>query len=249
MPGQSLQFKARMAGFFWLMTFLLGAFAMAIAGRFLVTGDVVATASNILAHELAFRSGAAANLVATACYLTATILVYVLLKPVNKNASLLAAFFSLLGCAIGAFSFLFYFAPLVLLSGASYLSVFTAEQQQTLAFVSLKLAANANDLGLIFFGLHILLVGVLIIGSIFLPRAIGLLLTIGGLCYLTNSFASFLALPFARNLFPYILLPAFIAELSLILWLLVKGVNVQQWKQQAGAADSFPFSLTQPNET
>jgi Domain of unknown function (DUF4386) len=70
-----------------------------------------ATAANILANEPSFRLGVAANLIATACYLTATLLVYDLLKPVNRNLFLLAAFFSITGCAIGAFSMLFQLAP------------------------------------------------------------------------------------------------------------------------------------------
>src|SRR5437870_892057 len=107
----SPRFKARTAGFFWLMTFVTGGFAMFVGGRFIVSGDAAATAANILAHEPSFRLGVAANVIATACYLTATLLVYALLKPVSRDVSLLAAFFSVTGCAIGAFSFLFYLAP------------------------------------------------------------------------------------------------------------------------------------------
>jgi hypothetical protein len=156
-------FKARAAGFFWLMTFLTGAFAMFIGGRFVVAGDAAATSANILASEFSFRLGGTANLVATACYLTATILVYVLLKAVNRHLSLLAAFFSLLGCGIGVVGFLFYFAPLTMLRGAPYLSVFSAEQLQAHALTFLRLSGQANDLGLVFFGFQILLVGYLIL--------------------------------------------------------------------------------------
>src|SRR6266576_2655044 len=106
-------FKARTAGFFWLMTFLTGGFAMFVGGSFAVSGEATATAANILANEPSFRLGIAADLIATACYLAATLLVYDLLKPVNRNLSLLAAFFSIVGCAIGPFSMLFQLASLV----------------------------------------------------------------------------------------------------------------------------------------
>src|SRR5437762_12667661 len=88
----SPRFKARTAGFFWFMTFVTGGFAMFIGGRFIVPGDAAATAANILAHEPSFRLGVASTLVATACYLTATLLAHVLLKPVNSDAPFLAAF-------------------------------------------------------------------------------------------------------------------------------------------------------------
>ena len=131
--------KARTAGFFWLMTFLTGGFAMFVGGRFVVSGDAAATAANILAHESSFRLGIASNLIATACYLAATLLVYDLLKPVNRNLSLLAAFFSLVGCAVGAFTLLFQLASLLVLGGAPYLGVFTEEQLRALAFMFLRL--------------------------------------------------------------------------------------------------------------
>jgi Domain of unknown function (DUF4386) len=192
MPETSPRFISRMAGLFWLMTFITGSFAMFIGGKFVVTGNASATAANILAQESSFRLGGVANLIATACYLTAAVLVYVLLKAVNKNLSLLGAFFSLLGCGIGALGFLFYFAPLTVLKGASYLNAFSAEQLQAHALTFLRLSGQANDLGLVFFGLHILLVGYLILRSTFLPRILGLLLALGGLCYMTSSFADFL---------------------------------------------------------
>ena len=229
-------FKARTAGFFWLMTFLTGAFAMFVGGRFVVSGDAVATAANILANEPSFRLGVAANLIATACYLTATLLVYDLLKPVNRNLSLLAAFFSITGCAIGALSMLFQLAPLVVLGGAQYLSVFTVEQLRALAFMFFRLYEQASNIAFAFFGLHCLLVGCLILKSMFLPRIVGALMVCAGLGWLTFSFASLLSPLLARYLSPYIMAPGILGEASLTLWLLVMGVNVQRWMEQASAA-------------
>lgn len=225
MNDQSLNSKARMAGFFWLITFITGAFAMYIGGRFVVNGNAAATAANILANESAFRIGTAGNLLATICYLLATILVYELLKATNRTLSLTAAMFSFLGCGLGALVSLLNFVPLALLKGPAYLSSFTNDQLQAFALTAFNLANRANEIGLVFFGLHIGIVGYLIVASALAPRIIGALLVIGGVCYELNSFASFLAAPFARSLFPFILLPAFLAELALSLWLLIKGIS------------------------
>ena len=233
MAEASPRLKARTAGFFWLMTILTGAFAMFAGGSVVVSGDAAATAANILAHESLFRLGVAANLVATACYLVATLLVYDLLKPVSRNLSLLAAFFSLAGCAIGAFSELFHLAPLVVLGGGQYLTVFTMEQLRALAYMFLRLNAQASIIGFAFFGLHCFLIGYLILRSTFLPRLVGVLMAFAGLGWLTFSFANLLSPPLGRSLSYYIALPGALGELSLTLWLLVIGVNVQRWKEQA----------------
>src|SRR4051794_40126343 len=94
-------------------------FAFVMAGQFMVAGDAAKTAANLTQHEGLQRLAFAANLVATVCYLTVTLLMYVLLKPVNRNVSLMGAFFSLVGCAIGAVSCLLFLAPLAVLKSAS----------------------------------------------------------------------------------------------------------------------------------
>jgi len=235
----SPRFKARTAGVFWLMTILTGSFAMFAGGRVVVSGDAAATAANILAHEPLLRLGVAANLIATACYLAATLLVYDLLKPVSRSLSLLAAFFSLSGCAIGPLGFLFQLAPLVVLGGAQYLSVFTVEQLRALAFMFLRLSAQASIIYFMFFGLHCFLIGYLILRSTFLPRIVGALMAFAGLGWLTLSLANLLSPPLGRYLSFYIIIPGALGEGSLTLWLLVIGVNVQRWKEQARAAGEW----------
>ncbi len=235
----SPRFTARTAGVFWLLTILTGTFAMVALDRPVVSGDAAATAANILAHEPLLRLGVAGNLIAGACYVAATLFVYALLKPVNRNLSLLAAFFSLLGCAAGVLSSLFQLAPLVVLGGAQYLSVFPVAELQALAFMFLRLTAQASNIGFIFFGLHCLLIGCLILKSTFLPRIVGALMVFAGLGWLTLSFASLLSPPLARHLVPYILAPGILGEGSLTLWLLVFGVNVQRWKEQASTAGEW----------
>lgn len=234
-PEASPRSKARTAGFFYLLVFLTGGAVLSAGRGLVISGDAAATAANILAHESLFRLVFAADLLVTAFYVVVTALFYDLFRPVNRSLSLLAAFFSLVGCAIGAASGFFHLAPLVVLRGAPYLSVFKVEQLQALAFLLLKLHAQANNISLVFFGFYCLLIGYLIFRSTFLPRTLGVLMAIGGLGWLT-----FLWPPLASYLYPYILLPGILGEGSLTLWLLVIGVNVQRWNEQASAAIHQP---------
>lgn len=171
-----------------------------------------------------------------ACYIVVTDLFYDLFKPVNRSVSLLAPFFSLVGCAPQASACVFLLAPLVLLGPEQYLSVFKVEQLQAPAFLSCKLGSPASNIGLVFFGFYCLLIGHLIFRSAFLPRILGALMGFAGLGWLT-----FPAPPLAKYLSPYILTPGVLGEGSLmlwlhVLWLHVMGVNVRRWKEQASVA-------------
>jgi hypothetical protein len=225
----SPQVKARIAGVFYLLVFLVAGSGFVLGGRLVVSGDAAATAANILAHEAAFRLAAiAADIVGGACYVVVTVLFYELFKPVNRSLSLLAAFFSLVGCAVGAFSAVFHLAPLAVLESAQYLSVFTPQQLQAAALLLLKLYVHAQNIALVFFGFYCLLIGYLIFKSTFLPRILGLLMGFAGLGWLTNLWA-----PLATALFPYNVAPGMLGEGALTLWLLAMGVNTQRWNEQA----------------
>ena len=231
--------KARVAGLLYLIIFVTAAFSeFFVRGRLIVHGDAGATATNILAHEPLYRLGGAAEFITLACDAAVALLFYDLLKPVSRSLSLLAASFRLLFVAIMGVNLLNYFAPLVLLGGAHFLTVFTTDQLQALALVSHSLYSTGYGLSIMFFAFHCILAGYLIFGSAFFPRILGALLAIAGLCYLTNSFANVLAPASAGALWPYLMLPGAVAELSLTLWLLVMGVNAQRWKEQASAARS-----------
>jgi Domain of unknown function (DUF4386) len=224
--------KARVTGVVYLFYFLTAILAEVFMKGIVVSGDAAATATNIQAHEPLFRLGLGTGLIATAWYIALTALLYELFKPVNRSVSLVAAFFSLVGCAIQAFGSVFQLAPLVISGSSADLSAFKPEESQALALILFKLDSQAQTITLVFFGLYCLLIGFLIFKSTFLPRILGVLMALAGLGWLT-----FLAPPLANALSPYVLVLGFLAELSLMLWLLVKGVNVQRWKQQAAAAE------------
>ncbi len=226
----SPRLNARIAGVLYLITILARVIADAfVRNRLVVSGNAAATATNIMAHEPLFRLGFAADIIAFASNIALTALLYELFKPVNRSLSLVAAFFSLVACGVQALSSLFHLAPLVLLEGSPYLSVFTAEQLQALAFVFLRLRAAAyHDIGLVFFGLYCFLVGILILKSTFMPRILGALMVLAGLSYVL-----FLSPQLVRSLQPYILVFPGVGQILLCLWLLVVGVNVERWQEQA----------------
>ena len=164
--GMSPRRKARIVGGFYLLTIVAGIFAEAfVSGRLVVDGDAVATATNILAHKELFQWGFAGYLVEMACQISMTALFYELLKPAGKSISLLAAFIGFAGCIIKTFSRVFFIAPLFVLGGAHYLSVFSTEQLQALSLLLLKVNDHGAATALVFFGFYALLTGFLIVRS------------------------------------------------------------------------------------
>ncbi len=228
----SPRFEARITGAFYLLTILTGIFAQGfVSGSLVVDGDAAATATNILLHKSLFQLGFAVYLIEMACQIAMTALFYDLLKPAGRSLSLLAAFLGFAGCVIKTFSRLFFIAPLFILGGAHYLSVFSAEQLQALALLFFKVNDHGAAIALVFFGFYALLTGYLIVRSTFLPRILGVLSILGGLGWM-----SFLYQPLGYRLFPYISALGILGAASLILWLLVFGVNEQRWQEQASAA-------------
>src|SRR3989454_8112184 len=225
----SPRLEARITGALYLLTILTGIFAQGfVSGSLVVDGDAAATATNILLHKSLFQLGFAVYLIEMACQIAITALFYELLKPAGRSVSLLAAFLGFAGCVIKTFSRLFFIAPLFILGGAHYLSVFSTEQLQALALLFLKVNDHGAAIALVFFGFYALLTGYLIIRSTFLPRILGVLSVVGGLGWL-----SFLYLPLGYRLFPYVAVLGILGAVALIVWLLVFGVNEQRWKEQA----------------
>src|SRR6266853_4322211 len=228
----SPRLKARITGVFYLLTMLTGIFAQGfVSGRLVVDGDAAATAANILAHKSLFQWGFTIYLIEMACNIAITVLFYDLLRPAGRSVALLAASLGLTGCVIKTFSRLFYIAPLFVLGGAPYLRVFSREQLQALALLFLKVNDHGAGIALAFFGFYALLNGYLIIRSTFQPRILGVWSAVAGLGWLT-----FLYPPLGYRLFNYVAPFGLLGAVSLIVWLLVFGVNEQQWREQASVA-------------
>ena len=149
----SPRIKARMAGVCQLMEAVTAAFGeVIIPGKLVVAGNAAATAANILGHERLFWLGFVLSLIGVAFHIAWALLMYELLKPVNRSLSRLAAFVILVGCAVQAVTSLLYLAPMIILQGGSSLSAFMPEQLQALALVFLRLNDYAFQIYLVFFG-------------------------------------------------------------------------------------------------
>jgi len=218
--------RARIAGFFYFLVFVFNGSVLFFGRGLVIADDAAATTSNVLGHASRLWLGLTCNLMMIACFIVVTALFYELFKPVNRNLSLLAAFFSLIGCAAQTFSFLFYIAPLIVLQDAPHLGAFKAEQLQAMALMFFKLFARASGIGSAFFGFYCLLIGYLVFRSGFLPRILGVLMMFAGVGALTLLYP-----PLATSLRPYNLALAILGEGSLMLWLLAIGVNAPQWNQ------------------
>src|SRR6202048_1449998 len=153
----SPRLKARITGALYLLTILTGIFAQGfVSGRLVVDGDAAAKAAHILAPGGLFSLGFTVDLIEMACQIAMTALFYDLLKPAGRSVSLLAAFLGLAGCVIKTFSRVFFIAPLFVLGGAYYLSVFSTEQLQALALLFLKVNDHGAAIALVFFGFYAL---------------------------------------------------------------------------------------------
>ena len=230
----SPQVYARMGGILYLLIIVTGVLSeLFTQGTLVVPGDAVSTANNIMASRSLWRVGIAGDILMHVFDIPLMLIFYILLKPVNKNLALLAVLFNLVQSAVLVANSLNLLMPLFLLGNADYLKVLEPNQLYTLAYLFIKLNDFGFGVGLIFFGFECLVLGYLIFRSGYFPRFLGILMQIAGLSYLTNSFALLLAPTFASKIAPAILLPAFIGEMSLCLWLLVKGVDLPRWREQA----------------
>jgi len=180
--------------------------------------------------------GASISLPNCSCAIALPLILFVLLRPVSRDLALLAVFINLVSIGIEAASTIYLLEALFPLGNAGYLKAFAPEQLYASATLSLKSHGYGFGVSLLFFGCFCVIAGHLIFKSRYLPRTIGVLMQIAGVCYLTNNFALIVAPGVASRLSTAILVPDFIGEASLCLWLLVKGVNVQRWKEQGGAA-------------
>lgn len=230
----SPQLYARFGGALYLIIIVIGLFGeVFVRDRLIVSGDAAATAKNILASESLWRFHIATELFLLICAIVLLMILFVLLRPVSRELTLLALFFNLVSIGLEAATAMYLVVALFPLGNAAYLKAFSPDQLYAMATLSLKSHGYGFGVSLLFFGCFCVVIGRVIFRSGFLPKTLGALMQIAGLCYLTDSFALIVAPALANRLFPAILLPAFVGEASLCLWLLLKGVNAQRWKEQA----------------
>lgn len=227
---------ARIAGFLYLLVTVFGIFAfMVVRPSVVVPGDAATTTSHLIASELLFRMGVASQWVTYLAFLVLPLPLYALLKPVHKGAARLMVLFVVVSVPIGMLSTLDDLSALSLVSGADYLTAFTPAQIQAQVMHFLSLHDSGYLIGQIFFGLWLMPLGYLVYRSGFFPRILGILLILGGLYQLVDTFTTLL-FPGYDALWLSVLSVFAFSEIVFCLWLLIKGVAVEEGKHLAPVA-------------
>jgi hypothetical protein len=229
----SIQKVARAGGILYLVIIITGLFGeIFVRSKLIVPGDPASTAANIMASQLWWRLGISGDLIMHICDVPLALIFYILFKPVNQKLAALALLFNLLSSTVLVAITLNLVMVLFPLGQAAYLKSFSPEQLQTMAYLAFRSHGYGFAIGLVFFGIECLVLGYLIYQSDFLPKVIGVMMFIAGLCYLLNSFSMIISPTFVNKIYPYVLIPAFVGESSFCLWLLIKGGKKDNWEQR-----------------
>jgi len=230
----SLRNAALIAGLGYLIIFITGIFAnFFVIEDLIVPGNAATTVSNIAANESLYRIGILSFIIMVIFDVVLAWALYILLKPVNKSLSLLAAWLRLINATIFGIALHNLLNVLLLINGVDYSTVIGTDQLHAQAMLYLDAFNYTWLLGLVFFAIHLFVLGYLAFKSGYIPRFIGALLIIAGIGYLVDSMAHFLLPDYAdyKTIFSTIVVvPGAIGELSFTIWLLVKGSRMPELK-------------------
>lgn len=225
---------ARIVGLLYLVLFILGPFAFFL-GRtsIVVPGDPAATVSKLMASESMFRLGMAAETIIVLVEIVVSAILYVLLKPVSRPLSLASALARFAQSVLQAVSLFTAVPALLLMGGTGYLATFNPDQLNVIVLLSMNVNAFVIIIWGMIFGFHLLLLGYLVFRSGFWPKGLGILLLFASLGYLAQSYGHILVPQFDGILATVVVVLSIPGELAFTLWLLIKGVNVERWKERA----------------
>jgi hypothetical protein len=229
----SIKATARRAGVLYLLFSLAAISGEFFFPAFMVPGDATATARNIGAAELTYRIGILSGLVTNVLFIFVVLSLYDLLKDVERNHARLMVLLVSVGVAITLANLINKIAPLILLSGADYLSVFTKPQLDALALGYLKLHSSGVTVATAFWGLWLFPFGILVVKSGFLPRVLGVLLMVAGFAYLISSVTT-IVFPAYWHLVSQVMMPLYFGEVPIIFWLLIKGAKIPEHAAHRG---------------
>jgi len=218
---------ARLAGFTYLLTFAIVVFVnFGIHGRLIVSGNVAETAQNIVASEQLWRIGIFLDLIYSVGIIALLLALYAILKPVNQNLALLAAFLRLVYALTWVLVTLNLFDVLRVLSGADYLQAFEADQLQAFMRLALDASSDMYYVGLIFWALASTVCSYLLFKSRFIPRGLAALGVISSAWCALCTIAFIISANFAKVVdLWWFDTPMVIFEIAMGLWLLVKGLR------------------------
>jgi hypothetical protein len=215
----------RFAGMLYLLTSIIGAFAIIyVPSKLIVTGNTAATANNITASETLFRLGIAAELIGQAGFIFVALALYDLFTGVTRRQASLMVTLIVVSIPIAFLNEVNAIAALVLVRGADFLSVFEKPQRDALAMLFLELHHYGFVVAEIFWSLWLFPLGLLAYRSRFLPRFLGVWLVIGGCANVILSLTGILLPQYQQKVFT-LSQPAMFGEVAFMLWLLIKGAR------------------------
>lgn len=218
---------ARTAGVLYLMVAVCGMFAeLYVRSAIVVPGDAAATAGNIRASATLFRVGFVVDLVQATCFLLTAMALYLLLRHVNRLVAAAMVTLVAVSVAIMCLNLLNQLVALSIATDVDYANALGPAGSDALATLFAEMQRDGFLIAQMFFGLWLLPLGYLVVRSGYFPRVLGLLLALGGVGYLVDLFARFLALGAAERISPFVLAPALVGEVAFVAWLLVKAVRV-----------------------
>lgn len=221
----SLKKRARLAGFLYFILVITGIYGIFfISSQTIVQGDAGATAKNVLANEFLFRTGIINDLISNTIFVLLVLVLYRMFKQVNEHQAKLMVALVLVQIPAVFIMEALNITSLVIFKG-EILQTFELNQRQDLAILFLRI----NDYGTLtlemFWELWLLPFGLLVYKSGFIPRIFGILLIIAGIAYVNGSFVALLFPSYSAFVNQPTLLLVAIGEISITLWLLIKGVN------------------------
>jgi uncharacterized membrane protein len=216
--------EARIAGLLYLLMSITAVVSLGnVPSWVMAGGDATATAERIAASPLVYRIGIVSDLAAQILFVLLVVALFRLLKEVNRRQAALMVALVLVQVPMAFANMLMGMAPLVLLSGDDYWSVFDKAQLNALALGFLNLRGHGVRAVMALWGLWLLPFGLLVYRSGFIPRILGASLIVGCFGYLAASVTSLLFPAYARTVLPLTLLA--VGELLITLWLLIKGAR------------------------
>ena len=227
-PSESLQQLARVAGLLVLALVVLGPFSILyVPSRIVVDSDAAATASNLADNETLFRLGMFSDIAILLIEVGVSAVLYVLFRAVSPALSLASAMARLAQAAVMGANLLNSAVLLLLVGGSGYLAAFDRAQLDALVALFFDLHEHGVSVGQTFFGLSLLLLGVLIRRADLVPRVFGSLMLLAAAGYLADSIGPFLVPESEAPLAVIVGVTSVVGELPFFLWLLVKGVAVR----------------------
>ena len=223
---ESQRKAARVVGFTYLLTDATAIFAeFVVRSRLVVYNNAAKTAANIMASERLFRLSVAGDLVGFATDVVLIVALYVILKTVNRNLALLAAFWRLIETFTEVVMTLSSFDVLRLLSGAACLRAFEVDRLQAMAMLSIGAHDAGYEVAMFFFGLGSAVFSYLWLKSRYIPRALAAWGLVASLLAAASPLGFAILPNFANIVEPWSYVPIAVFEIALALWLLVRGLR------------------------